>query len=116
MLCCLNSRVHPRLSPATASLQATMLHSVQAFRNGRGPRYMPHGGITSGMTGGMLGARGPVDGNSDAMYTSYGNHPHNSPFGESFGQEPYQESTALGNSAAQSGAEVTLNLNQKSAL
>lgn len=77
-------------------------------------------GMTGGLTGGMSGAQGPPGGNSDHMYTSYGNIPHGSPFGDTFVQESaglqYNESAGLSNSAAQSGAEVTLNLNQKSAL
>lgn len=89
---------------------------LQAFRNSRGPRYTQPGGMTGGFTGGMSAAQAAAGGNSDQMYTSYSNVPHGTPFGDSFGPEPYQESAALSNSAAQSGVEVTLNLNRKGAL
>lgn len=101
---------------ASWEIPADELSMIEAFRNSRGPRYVAPGGLTGGVTGGMSGAHAPVGGTSDAMYTSYGNIPTVAPFGESFGQEPFQESATLGNSAAQSGTEVTLNLNQKSAL
>lgn len=92
---------------------ADELSMIKAFRHSRGPRYATPGGLTGGTTSGVSGAHGPVGGHSDAMFY---NMPNISPFGESFRQEPYQESSNLDNSAAQSGTEVTLNLNQKSAL
>jgi hypothetical protein len=86
---------------------------MQAFRNSRGPRYT----APSGFTGGLTGAQQPVGTSSEHMYNSYGNIPHGSNFDTlGLGQEPYQESAGLSNSAAQSGQEVTLNLNQRSAL